>query len=53
VRYVESNYYLKVSRYTNSGFLRIVFGSELGKRKVSSRLFTTIDEARRNLSEGN
>jgi propionate CoA-transferase len=53
VRYVESNYYLKVSRYTNSGFLRIVFGSELSKRKVSSRLFTTIDEARRNLSEGN
>jgi propionate CoA-transferase len=52
VRYIEANYYLKVSRYTNSGFLRIVFGSELERRKVSSRLFTSIDEARRNLAEG-
>lgn len=52
VRYVESIYYLKVSRYTNSGFLRIVFGSELEKRKVSSRVFTSIEEARRNLAAG-
>jgi len=49
VRYVEENYYLKVSRYTNSGFLRVVFGSELAKRKVSSRVFTRLEDARRAL----
>ena len=32
VKYVEENYYIKVSRYTTSGFLRVKLGKELGKR---------------------
>ena len=48
VRYVEKKYYLKVSRFTNSGFLRIKFGKELEKRDVSARVFETRKEAERN-----
>lgn len=47
VRYVEKKYYLKVSRFTNSGFLRIKFGKELEKRDVSTRVFETRQEAER------
>jgi propionate CoA-transferase len=46
VRYVEERYYLAVSRYTNSGFMRLKLGSELGKRKVSSNVFESRAEAR-------
>ncbi len=52
VRYVERTYYLKVSRFTNSGFLRLKLGKELGKREVSTRVFQTRQEAERNLSSG-
>jgi propionate CoA-transferase len=51
VKYVEDKYYLKVSRYTNSGFLRLKIGKELEKRKVSSRVFETGDEAARHLTD--
>lgn len=49
VRYVEQTYYLKVSRYTNSGFMRLKLGKELEKRRLSSRVFETGREARREL----
>ena len=51
VRYVEQTYYLKVSRYTNSGFMRLKLGQELEKRRLSSRVFETGREARRKLEE--
>jgi len=51
VRYVEQTYYLRVSRYTNSGFMRLKLGQELGKRRLSSRVFETGREARRKLEE--
>jgi len=51
VRYVEETYYIKVSRYTTSGFMRLKLGKELEKRKVSSYVFETRTEARRNLSK--
>jgi len=51
VKYVEDKYYLKVSRYTNSGFLRLKLGKELEKRKISSRIFETGDEAARHLTD--
>ncbi len=39
VRYVETTYYLKVSRFTNSGFLRLKLGKELREaRGVRPRL---------------
>jgi propionate CoA-transferase len=50
VRYVEKRYYIAVSRYTNSGFMRLKLGTELDKRKVSSRVFESSAEARANLS---
>ena len=50
VRYVDKTYYLKVSRFTNSGFLRIKLGKELQHRKVSARLFETRQEALRDLA---
>jgi propionate CoA-transferase len=50
VRYVEKKYYLKVSRFTNSGFLRIKLGKELEKREVSAQVFETRQEAERNIS---
>jgi propionate CoA-transferase len=46
VRYVEDKYYIAVSRYTNSGFMRLKLGSELEKRKVSSRVFESGAEAK-------
>ena len=52
VRYVEKKYYLKVSRFTNSGFLRIKLGKELENREVSARVFETRQEAERNLTNG-
>jgi propionate CoA-transferase len=50
VRYVESRYYLKVSRYTNSPFLRLKLGKELDNRKLSARVFESAGEARKHLS---
>src|SRR5262249_30635886 len=52
VRYVEERYYLKVSRYTTSGFMRLKLGKELEKRRVSSYVFETRQEARRHLERG-
>jgi propionate CoA-transferase len=49
VRYVEEKYYIAVSRYTNSGFMRLKLGAELDKRKVSSRVFESRAEARDSL----
>jgi propionate CoA-transferase len=51
VRYVEERYYIKVSRYTTSGFMRLKLGAELEKRKVSSQVFESQREARRHLDE--
>lgn len=52
VRYVEKKYYLKVSRFTNSGFLRLKLGKELKRRGVSARVFETRQDAERNLTTG-
>ena len=46
VRYVEDKYYIAVSRYANSGFMRLKLGGELDKRKVSSRVFESGAEAK-------
>jgi propionate CoA-transferase len=49
VRYVENRYYLGVSRYTTSGFMRLKLGRELEKRRVSSHVFESSREAQDNL----
>jgi propionate CoA-transferase len=51
VRYVEQTYYLKVSRYTNSGFMRLKLGKELEKRNVSSHVYETRTEAAKGLRD--
>ncbi len=52
VRYVETKYYIKVSRYTTSGFMRLKLGKELAKRKVSSHVFESQAEARKHIRNG-
>lgn len=49
VKYVEERYYISVSRYSTSGFLRLKLGAELRKRRLSSHVFETRREARRHL----
>jgi propionate CoA-transferase len=51
VKYVEEKYYISVSRYTNSGSLRLKLGKELGKRKVSSRIYESSEEAAKHLTD--
>ena len=51
VRYVEEKYYLRVSRYTTSGFMRLKLGHELEKRHVTSKVYETRAQARKHLSE--
>jgi propionate CoA-transferase len=51
VRYVEERYYIKVSRYTTSGFMRLKLGKELAKRRVSSHVFESRREARQHLGQ--
>ena len=45
VKYVEDKYYISVSRYTSSGFLRLKLGKELGKRKITSEIYESSEEA--------
>jgi propionate CoA-transferase len=47
VKYVEQTYYLKVSRFTNSGYLRLKLAKELERRQVTSRVFETRHDADR------
>jgi propionate CoA-transferase len=51
VRYVQEKYYIAVSRYTNSGFMRLKLGSELEKRKVSSHVYESRAEAQDHLAD--
>ena len=44
VRYMEENYYTRVSRYTTSAFMRMKLG-DLLKREVAPHIFETRDEA--------
>ncbi|HEX9585633.1 MAG TPA: hypothetical protein VGB36_14130 [Gammaproteobacteria bacterium] len=41
VRYVEARYYLKVSRYTTNGFMRIKLSRGLAARQVTSDVVKT------------
>lgn len=46
VRSLSDRYYLGVSRYTTSGFLRIKLGEALESRGVAPHIFESADEAR-------
>lgn len=45
VRYVEDNYYLKVSRYTTNGFMRIKLSRGLEERRITSNVAHNYVEA--------
>ena len=45
VRYVEENYYEKVSRYTTNGFMRIKLSRGLEARKITSNVLQSYVEA--------
>lgn len=45
VRYVEANYYLKVSRYTTNGFMRIKLSRGLENRRITSTIAHNYVEA--------
>ena len=49
VRYVESTYYLKVSRYTTNGFMRIKLSRGMEERHLAANLVQTFAEARESL----
>jgi propionate CoA-transferase len=49
VRHVESSYYLKVSRYTTNGFMRIKLSRGLEERQITSTLAKTWVEATESL----
>lgn len=51
VQYVDQKYYINVSRYTTSGFMRLKLGKELEKRDVPSHIYESGGEARRHLRE--
>ena len=49
VRHIESNYYLKVSRYTTNGFMRIKLSRGLEERDVSSSVVQNFIQATESL----
>ena len=51
VRYVESNYYLKVSRYTTNGFMRIKLSRGLEERHITSDIAHDYVEATKALKK--
>ena len=45
IRHMEDTYYITVTRYTTSAFLRAKLGEELSKRNVAPHVFETAAEA--------
>jgi len=51
VRHVVDRYYLDVTRYTTSGFLRHKLGDALAGRGVAAHIYESAEEAQRHLGE--
>jgi propionate CoA-transferase len=51
IRYMEKTYYIKVTRYTTSAFMRAKLGEELSKRDVAPRVFESAAEAQASLND--
>lgn len=51
VRYVEDKYYIKVSRYSSSGFARLKLAKGLSERHVTSELSKTHTQAKKHLEQ--
>jgi propionate CoA-transferase len=53
IQYMQKTYYLKVTRYSTSAFMRSKLGEELAKRDVAPHVFETAAEAQTFLADGN
>ena len=51
IRYMEQTYYIKVTRYSTSAFMRAKLGEELAKRGVAPHVFESAAEAQAFLKE--
>ncbi len=51
VKYVVSNFYTDVTRYTTSAFLRMKLGDELQRRDMAPHIFQSKEEARQALEK--
>ncbi len=51
VRYVEANYYERVSRYTTNGFMRIKLSRGLEERHITSDVVQSYVEAKESLDK--
>lgn len=49
VRHVEANYYLKVSRYTTNGFMRIKLARGLDERDIDANVVQNFEQAKASL----
>jgi hypothetical protein len=45
-RYMEGNFYRRVTRYTTSAFMRMKLGEALSKREVAPHIFESREDAR-------
>lgn len=45
VRYMEENYYTRVTRYTTSAFMRMKLGDALSRREVAPHIFESREDA--------
>lgn len=52
VQYLMDRYYIKVSRYTTSAFLRMKLGDALTRRGLAPHVFETPEDAKKFLQEG-
>jgi propionate CoA-transferase len=51
IQYMQKTYYIKVTRYSTSAFMRSKLGEELAKRDVAPHVFESAAEARAFLAE--
>jgi len=51
VRYVADTYYLEVSRYSSSGFMRLKLGNRFAAQAVKPEMYATAEEARVGLGQ--
>jgi propionate CoA-transferase len=51
IRYMEKTYYIKVTRYSTSAFMRAKLGEELAKRDVAPHVFESAAEAQASLTD--
>ena len=52
VRYIDTQYYAAVSRYSTSAFMRMKMGEALARRRVAAHIFESAEEAHASIGFG-